>query len=532
MLIVRLLLSFVFFCSTISVIAQRDVDVQHYIFKVTLSDNADTIIGKAGITVRFLKGTDRLVLDLSNVKKNKGMTVSSVNSGADKASLPFRHADDKLVIQLPRMSNVGDTATFIVRYRGIPSDGLIISKNKYRHRTFFADNWPNRGHNWIPCVDDPDDKASVEFIVVAPKHYEVVSNGIQLEESTLESDLKLTHWKEDVPIATKVMVIGVADFAVNLSGTIDPCIPIYSWVYPEDRDKGFYDFAQALDIMPFYIKYIGPYGYKKLANVQSKTIFGGLENANTIFYAENAVTGNRLKEDLLAHEIAHQWFGNMAGEKSFAHLWLSEGFATYMTILYMENRYGKDTALHMLGEDRKQVIDFAKRSLRPVVDETKDYMELLNANSYQKGGWVLHMLRRQLGDAVFQKCISTYYATYAGKNADTRDLEAVFEKVSGKDWSKFFQQWLYTPGIPVLEVKWKYNAGAKKIEGTVTQLQTTAFEFPLEIKVNAGSKSLIKTIKVSQGSQAFSIESGEKPSGLVLDPNVSLLFKGAAVEVK
>ena len=131
-----------------------------------------------------------------------------------------------------------------------------------------------------------------------------------------------------------------------------------------------------------------------------------MENANTIFYHENSIDGRRSSETLLSHEIAHQWFGNMATEKTFAHLWLSEGFVTYMTILYMENKYGKDTAAYMLEEDRQEVIAFAKNSDRPVVDNTKDFMELLNANSYQKGGWVLHMLRRQLGGFYFLEICS------------------------------------------------------------------------------------------------------------------------------
>lgn len=528
---VRLFIS-AFLLISLQVFAQRPIDVQHYTFRVTLSDDSDTIVGKAMITVKYLQAVDRVQFDLSNIKKNKGMTVFTVTVGMDKTAATFQHENDLLTIQLPQSSRVGDTASFTIRYKGIPSDGLIISRNKYKRRTFFADNWPNRGHNWIPCIDDPADKASVEFIVLAPQHYQVVSNGLQVEESTNEDGLRLTHWKEDVPVATKVMVIGAADFAVNLAGTLDGCIPVYSWVYPEDRDKGFYDYAQALEIMPFYIKYIGPYGYKKLANVQSKTIFGGLENANTIFYAENTINGARKKEDLMAHEIAHQWFGNMAGEKSFAHLWLSEGFATYMTILYMENKYGKDTARYMLAEDRRQVIEFARTSLRAVVDETKDYMALLNANSYQKGGWILHMLRRQLGDAVFQKCISAYYATYAGKNADSKDLEMVFEKTSGKDLSKFFQQWLYQPGIPILDIKWKYDAVTKKIEGTVTQQQSNAFEFPLELQIKTAAKNTIRSIKIDQASQKFSIESAEKPVSIEADPNISLLFRGTITEIK
>ena len=401
---------------------------------------------------------------------------------------------------------------------------------QYGHRTFFGDNWPNRGHNWLPCVDDPADKASVEFIVTAPQHYQVVANGILVEETNLTNDKKLTHWKEDVPVATKVMVIGVADFAVNLAGTIDNCIPVYSWVYPEDRDKGFYDYAQALEILPFFIKNVGPYGYKKLANVQSKTTFGGLENANTIFYHENSIDGTRKSETLLSHEIAHQWFGNMATEKSFAHLWLSEGFATYLTVLYMEKKHGADTARKMLEEDRLQVIDFVKTSDRSIVDETKDYMELLNVNSYQKAGWVLHMLRRQLGDSIFWKSIRSYYATYAGKNADTKDLQLIFEKTSGKNLSQFFQQWLYSPGIPKLEVSWSFLPAEKKVSLTIKQLQKTPFSFPLEVQLKNNTE--IKTVNISKQEETFVIPVKEKPAKLILDPNTSLLFIGSAMEKK
>jgi aminopeptidase N len=321
------------------------------------------------------------------------------------------------------------------------------------------------------------------------------------------------------------MVIGVADFAVGLAGSINSCIPVYSWVYPEERDKGFYDYAQALDIMPYFIKKVGPYGYNKLANVQSKTTFGGLENANTIFYHENSITGNRKSEALMAHEIAHQWFGNMATEKTFAHLWLSEGFATFMTIAYMESRYGRDTALAMRKEDREQVIDFAKKEESAVVNETTDYMKLLNTNSYQKGGWVLHMLQAQLGDSIFWKCVRNYYATYAGKNADTRDLQTVFENTSGKDLSVFFNQWLYTPGVPKLAVEWKYLSNERKLLVTVTQLQKNTFSFPLDIEIKTAKGNSMRTITVARNEQRFSIPVNGTVSGIVVDPHTTLLFE-------
>jgi aminopeptidase N len=282
-----------------------------------------------------------------------------------------------------------------------------------------------------------------------------------------------------------------------------------------------------MEILPFYIKNVGPYAYRKLANVQSKTIFGGLENANTIFYSEGSVGGKRKSEALIAHEIAHQWFGNMATEKTFAHLWLSEGFATYMTILYLENKYGKDTAVSMLQQDRREVIAFAKTSNRPVVDTTHNYMELLNANSYQKGGWVLHMLRKELGDSLFWKSIRKYYATYAGKIAGTDDLRRVIESVSGRNFELFFSQWLHTPGIPQVHASWQYDTRNKEITFTVRQLQTTAFTIPLEIEwILPGGTPTRKTLLLDGREKSVTYKVAAKPVRVNLDPDTALLFEG------
>ena len=219
------------------------------------------------------------------------------------------------------------------------------------------------------------------------------------------------------------MVIGVADFAVQLAAEING-IPITSWVFPENRDSGFSQYSVSKNILPFFINYIGPYPYRKLANVQSKTIFGGMENAGNIFYYQNSVVMKRplLKdqkpiEDLFAHETAHQWFGDEVSETDWPHVWLSEGFATYMTQLYMEHRYGTDSLRKRMEHDREEVIAFYKKRKTPVVDTSSanDLLQLLNKNSYEKGGWVLHMLRRKLGDKVFQKGIQTYYAAYIRK---------------------------------------------------------------------------------------------------------------------
>lgn len=511
---------------TATVLAQKPgavIDVLHYEFGLSLTDSNNNIRGNAVVDLSFLKETAVISLDLISKKPNgKGMTVIAVKE--KEKDLTFTHNNDLLSINLP--GKAGEKKSLTIQYEGIPADGLIITNTKYRHRGFFADNWPNRARNWIPCVDHPADKAAVDFKIKAPSQYQVVANGVQVEETNTDSLWRFTHYREEVPLSTKIMTIGVSDFAVEKAGEVQG-IPVYSWVYPEDRVKGFYDYAVAVDILPWFIKNWGPYAYKKLANVQSKTIFGGLENANTIFYAENSVSGTRKSKGTITHEIAHQWFGDMATETDWPHLWLSEGFATYMTILYFEDTYGRDTAVQMLQQDREQVLDFARGSSRSVVDTTvKNYMDLLNANSYQKGGWVLHMLRQQLGDSVFRRAIRTYYARYAGKNASTDDLRKVLEEVSKKDLRQFFKQWLFTGGNPQLDIKWNYDEAKKAVVVHVMQKQEAVFVFPLELSIKSGLKTVKMTVEVKGKETSVTIPTSAKPELFLVDPGTKLLFEG------
>ena len=238
---------------------------------------------------------------------------------------------------------------------------------------------------------------------------------------------------------------------------------------------------------------------------------------------------------MIAHEIAHQWFGNMATEKSFAHLWISEGFATYLTTLYMEQKYGEDTARFLREEDRQKVINFNLRSTMPVVDTlTNDFMDLLNANSYEKGGWILHMLRRQLGDSIFWKGIRQYYATYASKNADSRDVQNVFQNVSGKNLNKFFHNWLYETDLPNINISWNYNPVSKTITLDIEQKQETIYQFPLEIEITSKSNSVFHTISLEKQKHSFEIPVKNHPIKVIPDPGVNVLarFKSSKVTDK
>jgi len=497
------------------------IDVQHYRFELQLSDETDQINGIASVSIKFLKDQSHFVLDLVNESEGKGMKVNAVMSGNDKVQ--FSHKNNELTINYNAKS--GEYKTFLIAYGGIPETGLIISKNKYGDRTFFGDNWPDRGKNWLPMVDHPSDKATVEWVVTAPSHYQVVGNGRLVERTNINEALTLTHWKSDVVLPTKVMVIGAARFAIQVTGEIYN-IPVSAWIYPQDREKGFYDYALALPVTDWFINHVGPYPYAKLANVQSKTEFGGMENASNIFYNENSVNGNRTSEGLIVHEVAHQWFGNSASEANWHHVWLSEGFATYFTNLYMEQKYGRDNFVEREKQQREQIIEFSKERRVPIVNTSiENYMDLLNTNSYQKGGWVLHMLRKEVGDEAFWKAIQQYYDQYKLSNALTEDLKNVFEQVSGKDLDAFFNQWVMQAGQPEIDASWSFKDD--KLNLQIEQKQKENFTFNLEVKITyADGSSEIRTIPVTQKSQIWIPSLNSKPAKIELDPQVWLLFQG------
>ena len=496
----------------------NSIDVQHYQFSLELSEVNDRIKGSASITVLFKKAVGSFTLDLVKAGEETGMSVLSVME--ENKNMAFQHEQAQLKISVE--AKAGETRTFQVEYEGVPQTGLIISTNKYGERTFFGDNWPDRGKHWLPIVDHPSDKATVEWIVTAPSVYKVIGSGLLQGEAVTANGFTITHWKNEIPIPTKVMVIGASRFATEVSGTVEGK-EISSWVYPQDEKKGFYDYALATPITQWFVDRVGSYPFSKLANVQSKTQFGGMENAGNIFYSERSVTGTRQAEGLIAHEIAHQWFGNSASEANWHHIWLSEGFATYFTVLYMEDTYGKELAAEQLSTQRKQIVRYNQLNSVPVVNPAiEDYMELLNANSYQKGGFVLHMLRQKVGNEVFWQAIRSYYDRYKLSNALTEDLKKVFEETSGQELDPFFNQWIFQAGHPQLDVK----ADGKIAKLQLTQTQPGQFNFPLEVRFNyTDGSSETKRFEITEREQTLTGDTSKKLLNFQLDPDTKLLFE-------
>ncbi len=509
------------------------IDVEAYRFELELSDDSNEIRGRATVTVRFTgSGVEELPLDLvGHGSDGRGMVVRSVTSAG--ASLPFTHEAGVLTVHLPAPGAIGDRASVTIGYGGIPAAGLRIGPNKHGERTFFSDNWPDRARNWLPTVDHVGDKATSEFVVTAPAHYQVVSNGLLVEETDLPGGVRRTHWRQSVPTSPWLYVLGVARFAVQRVDDFRGRA-IQTWVYAQDRDAGFYDFAvPTKQVLEFYDEHVGPFAYEKLANITSPASGGGMEAASAIMYSESAVTGTRSTRwrNVVIHEIAHQWFGNAVTESDWDDVWLSEGFATYFTLLYREHAYGRDDFVAGLAEAAERIWTWYEEhpDYRIVHDDLDDMARVTSIATYQKGAWVLHMLRKRVGDETFWAGIRDYYARYMNATASTDDFMHAMENAAGEDLEGFFDQWLRQGGNPELRGTWRYDPSDGAVHVELEQMQRVGrFLLPLEIGVyfeDGRTPTVLESVDLAGGLQRFVIPVTEEPTEVRLDPNRWALFR-------
>lgn len=512
---------------------QRGVDAEHYAFAITLRDDRDVIDVIASVNIRFVEsGISTLWLELANETSGKGMQVEGVQSGGE--SVRYTHANDKLNLVLQKAPPAGEVRTFVIRYHGTPASGLRIGPNKYGARTFFSLNWPNLAHQWLPTIDHPSDKATNEFSVTAPAKYQVVANGALVEERDLGDGRRLTHWRESAPIATWLFAFAAGEFAVHHAGEVAH-VPLASWTYPQDRDTLWARYEPtAREALSFFIEQIGPYSYEKLANVEAAGLSGGTEHASAIFYGESSITPQTMVR-IVAHEIAHQWWGNAVTEKDWDDVWLSEGFATYFTLLYTEHWKGRDAFVRGLQQSRDVVFATEKTlPTTPIIHNSlTDMAKVTNRLVYEKGGWTLHMLRALVGTDKFWEAIRIYYSRYQDRNASTDDLRRVFEEVSGMQLSWFFDQWLHRAGHPQLQATWQYDASRKVVVLDVEQAQPgEAYRLPLDIELSfaAPAASRRAHIELLDRKLHFELPADAEPLKLTLDPDTWSLMAAAVAK--
>jgi len=503
---------------------QHRMDARAYLILLTLPDTGTVIHGR---TTVFLQASAYDTVRLNLV----GMSVDSVwrMDGFDHSTaVPFQY--DGRVLEIP--SGGRSISGLVIQYHGAPQDGLIIGSNSHGRRVAFADNWPERARFWIPTIDRPADKARVSFKVWAPSSWRVVSNGLVSDSGA---------WTESHPIPTYTMIIGAGDFTVSRhrpASAGGQTIPIEVWTYAED--SAYADsvpFRRATEIVEVMQRLIGPFPYEKLAHVQSSTKFGGMENSSAIFYAEKSYVERRMGEGVVRHETSHQWFGDAVTERDWPDIWLSEGFATYFDGVIGAALDGDSVLANAM---RRNAENYFKSDVtdRPIVDSgyKADPIKLLNANSYPKGAWVLHMLRGTIGDSAFFRGLRAYYRTYRDSTATSEDFQRVMEKEARADLGWFFHQWLHQPGYPQLDVTWHYEAGARKVVLGITQRQKHEWglfrlpELTLEFR-GANGATVRRNVAVSTGSRETStrVDLPFAPTEVRVDPDGKLLLRVTAI---
>jgi aminopeptidase N len=358
----------------------------------------------------------------------------------------------------------GDTLGVTIVYHGIPQDGLFIKQNVHGERAAFADNWPNRAHHWFPSSDHPRDKATVTFAVEVPSRWRAIANGDLVSVDTLPGGRTRWRWREQRRIPVYTMVIGAGRLSVSpLPSDLGP--PLSVWTFPQDSAFAVNGpFKRAGVIIDALTRLVGAFPYEKLAHVESSTRFGGMENSSAIFYDEKKYHDHTMDEGTVAHETAHQWFGDAVTEADWHHLWLSEGFASYFGPLFLQ-AVGDTAGFRRRLEDERRTYLSSTDVERPVIDTAQhDLFKLLNRNNYQKGALILHMLRRDVGDSAFFGGIRAYYATFRDSTVLSSDFAAVMERSAGRSLQDFFRQWLLQPGYPRLRWTTKCTDGHLAIE--------------------------------------------------------------------
>jgi aminopeptidase N len=457
--------------------SRAGLDVLSYEFTVDFRRQArpDTIDFTSEILVSRTGAVRSLALDLVPAMAVRDASVNGAPAVATRGG-------DQVVVALPPGER--DTLRVRLRYAGQPKDGLILTADSSGGWTAFGDNFPNRARQWLATVDHPSDKATVGWNVRAPSTHRVIANGDLLEETPEpgNSGMTITRYRTDRPLYTAVMVIGVARFAVyelgNTAcglGELPGCVRQSVWITPDVRDYMPGPFSRAAEMVSWMSRVIGPYPYEKLAHVQSTTRYGGMENASAIFYADAIYRRRAMGEGLIAHETAHQWFGDAVTTREWPHVWLSEGFATYFAALWTEHAHGDSAFRTDMQQTRAAVLGMAMANTVPVVNtRLESASNVLNGLVYQKAGFVLHMLRREVGDSAFFRGTRAYYLKHRHGTALTDDYRREVEAAAGRPLAWFFDQWLHRPGVAELELAWQWDAGRRILEVTATQGGTTA----------------------------------------------------------
>jgi len=510
----------------------RDYDLQHSKIALRFDLEQKKVLGDVTHSLAILRdGTAKIALD------SVGLTIQSVT--VNKSPSKFETPWGKLIISLPAPAKAGDKFEVAIRYEGKPAKGLyfILPDKNYpdRPKQIWTQGESEDTRYYLPTYDYPNDRLTTETILTVPASWITVSNGKLINVTDAGKGLKTWYWKESFPSSTYLITVVAGEFD-EVKETWRG-IPV-TYYAPRGRgDRLPVNYGRTPAMLDLFSKKFGvAYPWEKYAQVMvDDFVAGGMENSSATTNTSSSLVHPKLapeyvtgEDGLISHELGHQWFGDLVTCKDWGDIWLNEGFATFLEFVWSESRYGKDQADYERWQSTREWFGSNALWNKPIVRHDFDDSSEFDENAYGKGGWVLYMLRHQLGDDAFYDAMKHYLEANRGKNVVTADLAKAIEETTHTNVDQFFSQWLYGAGAPKFDLTYTYDHEKHQVALTVKQTQAIEgrvgiFRVPVEVEITTGTGAKLYPITVSKANQVFTLPADAAPLLVLFDKGGQIL---------
>ena len=509
----------------------KDYDLEHSRIALRFDLDQKKVIGDVTHTLTILRDTQSITFD------SAGLQIQSVT--LNKVAATFETSEDKLRVTLPKLAKPGEKFTVEIKYQGKPTKGLffVLPDKDYpdRPRQIWTQGESEDTRYYLPTYDYPNDRLTTETILTVPADWLTVSNGKLISVTDAGSGLKTWTWRESQPSSTYLITVVAGEFAEARDSWRNIPVTYYA---PKDRaDRLTVNYGRTPAMIDLFSKQLGvDYPWEKYAqSMVDDFVVGGMENSSATTNTSSSLRHPKLvpeypedEDPLISHELAHQWFGDLVTCKDWGNIWLNEGFATFMESVWSEAHFGKDFADYQRWETSRQWFAMQALYSKPIVRHDFDDSSEFDENVYAKGGWVLFMLRHQLGEDAFYAGLKHYLEVNRGKNVVTADLTKAIEEATHTNVDQFFSQWIYGAGAPKLDVSYTYDEARKQVVLTVKQTQkregyVRLFRFPVDVEITNSSGPKLYNLVVSKESESFSMPSETAPRMVLFDKGTQIL---------